>query len=652
MGDLPSRVPNDPRYFTADVHITPDGRARIGNHSYSPEEYGDLLRRNGWDGRTPIRLIGCDAGSNDFARRLAAHTDAPVLAPTKPAWTDSQGRVYTSDAEVDAHGNRHPRIPPNGEWETHSPDGTRTRASEDGFVPGTKDSDKSGLDPEDARDRARPVDPIRDSPHRDRSPQQRAEWDPPTQPNGDPLPEVPMTVEPNARVLDLNGGEPLQPHSRMVVTDADGNPRGVFYTDGDRNVTHVEVRASNSGAEPFDAPPNRDVANAAPGVTYRVEMNEVFDHVFVGGGHHDTSLPSGPQPDLTAPDPRDPSVPPGEHPPQRFDQFDVGDTSPAVDWNPPGDNGVYRSADPVLDYDTRQSGPFSLSDTPPREPHTRYDVYDPDGNWHGTFYTDADGRFSHVHTWSGDRTNGFNPELGTGRTWDEGLPVPRPNTTYAVGPRNLEHHGLDPREPRQLYRTDEHGDTIAASGRPHYPPAGTTAPDHFGPRRGFDETGRLQTDVGNIAGGGNDRGGTRLPGEYDRANYSHLTPEEQKQLRFAGGHIISFEAGGPGERINHVPQWAYENSGWDSPDRPTSDSWRKMEADQARMSEDPNIQVDRIDIWAERHTPDVRTPDVLHAEFTVTTVSPPLTQMVPRSFHNVPPPARNPAFVPQPPAVP
>jgi hypothetical protein len=158
MGDLPSRVPNDPRYFTADVHITPDGRARIGNHTYSPEEYGDLLRRSGWDGKTPIRLIGCDAGSNDFAKRLSAHTDAPVLAPTKPAWTDSKGRVFTSDAEVDANGNRQPKIPPNGEWETHSPDGTRTKASEDGFVPGTHDKDKGDLDPSSAKDRAATAD--------------------------------------------------------------------------------------------------------------------------------------------------------------------------------------------------------------------------------------------------------------------------------------------------------------------------------------------------------------------------------------------------------------------------------------------------------------------------------------------------------------
>ncbi|MER5269079.1 hypothetical protein ABTZ99_44005, partial [Actinosynnema sp. NPDC002837] len=51
-------------------------------------------------------------------------------------------------------GNRQPRIPPNGEWHTHHPDGTTTRASDDGYVPGTKDADKTDLDPTDAQDRA------------------------------------------------------------------------------------------------------------------------------------------------------------------------------------------------------------------------------------------------------------------------------------------------------------------------------------------------------------------------------------------------------------------------------------------------------------------------------------------------------------------
>ncbi|KOV78219.1 hypothetical protein ADL03_40560 [Nocardia sp. NRRL S-836] len=149
MGDLPHRVPNDPRFFTADVHITPDGRARIGGHDYTPAEYADMLRRAGYDGSRPVRLIGCDAGSNDFAQQLSRHLDAPVVAPTKPAWTDSNGRVFTSDPEIRPDGTRAPKIPPNGEWETHHPDGSRTKAGDDGYAPGSqKDTDGA-----DARDR-------------------------------------------------------------------------------------------------------------------------------------------------------------------------------------------------------------------------------------------------------------------------------------------------------------------------------------------------------------------------------------------------------------------------------------------------------------------------------------------------------------------
>ncbi|MFF5093325.1 MULTISPECIES: hypothetical protein [Actinosynnema] len=649
MGDLPHRVPADPRYFTADVHITPDGRARIGPHTYTPEQYGDLLRRTGWDGRTPIRLIGCDAGSNTFADRLARHTNADVLAPTKPAWTDNAGRVYTSDAEVGPDGTRRPRIPPNGEWNTHRPDGTTTRAGDDGYVPGTRDTDRADhTDADDARDRAMPRKPVNDSEHHERTPQRQAVWDPPTQRNGEPLPEVPLSVAPDARVADLNGRPPLEPNSRMVVTDTDGNPRGIYYTDSGRNITHIETNASNSGfgKDPFTAPVNPDLSNLKPGTVYRVELGHNAAQTFEIPSSREREVPSGPAPDATVPEPRDqaPSTASQSYPPQRFEGFDSGDYPPAVEWNPPGDqDGNYRMAEPVRGYDTRQDGPFSLTDTPPREPNTRYDVYDPDGKWHGTFYTDENGRFSHVHTWSGNREKGFNPELGTAATWKGNLDVPRPETTYAVGPRNLERHHYDPREPRQLYRTDEHGDTIAASGRPEYPPAGTNAPTHWGPRRGFDSDGRLQTDVGQIATGGKNSAGQWVQGDYNRPSW---TPETRPLFRFAGGHIIAFEAGGPGERINHVPQWAYENSGWEVEGRPKSETWRGMEEDLASMGATPGVTVDRFDFWAERQTADVRTPDVLHARWTLSTESPALNRTEGRSFNNVPRPARNPHFIP------
>ena len=101
MGDLPHRVrPDADGRYTVDVHVTPDGHARIGNRLYTPEEFADILRRNAdYDGR-PVRLIGCDASSNDFAHRLSRELDTEVMAPTKPAWTDSHGLTYP---QVDFH---------------------------------------------------------------------------------------------------------------------------------------------------------------------------------------------------------------------------------------------------------------------------------------------------------------------------------------------------------------------------------------------------------------------------------------------------------------------------------------------------------------------------------------------------------------------
>ncbi|WP_240686972.1 hypothetical protein [Amycolatopsis suaedae] len=151
MGDLPQRVRPDPDgRYTVDVHVTPDGHARIGNRLYTPEQFADILRRNGdYDGR-PIRLIGCDAGSNDFAKRLSRELDTEVMAPSKPAWTDSSGRVFSSDYEIGPDGKVRPKIPPNGEWDIHSPDGTSRRVGDDGFTPDTSHADKQDVDGDDA----------------------------------------------------------------------------------------------------------------------------------------------------------------------------------------------------------------------------------------------------------------------------------------------------------------------------------------------------------------------------------------------------------------------------------------------------------------------------------------------------------------------
>ncbi|WP_157101952.1 toxin glutamine deamidase domain-containing protein [Nocardia caishijiensis] len=195
MADLADRVRRDDRYFTADVHLDDTGAAVIGGRRFSPEEYGDLLSQHTrWDGRTPVRLIGCDAASVPFAARLAAHLGTDVLAPTARAWTDEHGRVYTSGFEIDATGNRRPRIPPDGQWITHHPDGTTTLTTTDGFAPGTPTTDRSSLDPNTARERG----------WRDRF-------------RSRPRPEQSAVTEPSATdphlptTIDLAGGSPARP---------------------------------------------------------------------------------------------------------------------------------------------------------------------------------------------------------------------------------------------------------------------------------------------------------------------------------------------------------------------------------------------------------------------------------------------------------
>lgn len=241
MADLARRVPHDPNYFSADVHITEDGNARIGDRTYTPEQYADLVRRSDWDGTTPIRVIGCDAASNDFASRLSAALGVDVLAATKPVWTDEHGRVYTSTAEIGPDGNRRPRIPPDGEWQIHRPDGSRTTAAQDGFAPGTPEAHKHGLTPEGARDRSA----FRDDMFADDEPHRRTYEDiigdrPVTTIKADDA-LAPKRRRPFGR--DERTGLPikLDADTAYRVTDRAGRDRGLFVTGPDGHIHEVHT---------------------------------------------------------------------------------------------------------------------------------------------------------------------------------------------------------------------------------------------------------------------------------------------------------------------------------------------------------------------------------------------------------------------------
>ncbi|MEC3955031.1 alpha/beta hydrolase [Nocardia sp. CDC153] len=281
---LAHQVPEDPRFFTIDAHLTDRGTILLDGREYTMEELAARLPELGYDGR-PIRLIGCDAASTDAAARLAKATRTGVLAPTKPAWTDDAGHVYSSTAETTPEGTRRPRIPPDGDWEFIHPDGTKVKVSEDGFVPGTREEDKQDIDTASARDRGDDgaSEPQYDLPGKDRVIHEDdsdfddlfVEWNRPTHKPPDPLnphlPRQPIDVHEEIRaphrdretVPDGNtepgklkpvehpevvpeplrahfGDEPLKPWSAYPVINENGT-RTTFFTNGDGTVKWVEA---------------------------------------------------------------------------------------------------------------------------------------------------------------------------------------------------------------------------------------------------------------------------------------------------------------------------------------------------------------------------------------------------------------------------
>ncbi|MEV6905651.1 hypothetical protein [Amycolatopsis sp. NPDC051071] len=467
MGDLPHRVLPDPNgHHTVDVHVTPDGYARIGNRLYTPEEFAEILRRNAdYDGR-PIRLIGCDAGSNDFARRLSRELDTEVMAPSRPAWTDSNGRVFSSDYEIGPDGHPRPKIPPNGEWDVHSPDGTTRRASDDGFTPDTPEAGKRDVDVESARSRGDGDDdttPRRDQPpssadpdnvprrpelppgqdpdiprdrnpdsvqqERDlldtnrqqaihRNPHHQADFDPPTQ---HATPERIGGPDPDSRVRPPEPGERF-PNGRDLdgprsyeVFDSNGNRRGIYHVDGNGDVTHIDTHHPNTqprikvetdaGVVYHPNPnyhPNPDVANPHPNTTYRVEVD-------------------------------------GEH--QTFRTDEHGNSHPSIQYHRPDFEG---DTVPVGRTHEHAPGPKdSFASGGPYAPHTRYEVTDTAGVHRGTFYTDAGGHVRWADVDSG-RMARTNPDIDANRKYKvgEGDPIVRqrldPKAEIPHGARDAE----------------------------------------------------------------------------------------------------------------------------------------------------------------------------------------------------------------------
>ncbi|WP_410572733.1 hypothetical protein [Amycolatopsis sp. cmx-4-61] len=657
MGDLPHRVRPDPDgRYTVDVHVTPDGHARIGDRLYTPEEFADILRRNGdYDGR-PVRLIGCDASSNDFAHRLSRELDTEVLAPSKPAWTDSHGRVFSSDYEIGPDGKMRPRIPPDGEWHVHHPDGSTHAAGDSGFAPDTRHHDPHDVDADSSRHRGDDDTRQRQAPGADRdappvpedrnplSRQQERELTDPqhqaevrrnpqhgtdfTPAGGDPVPVGPGSAHPDAPRPPhagerFPGDQPLQPHRSYQVVDADGHPRGTYHTDGTGRVTHIDTshpnvppRIPTGQADPAFKPnpayhPNPDVTHPHPDTTYRVAID----------GHHQT-----------------------------FHTDADGVPHPSVQYHRPDFDG------PAVEIDrTHPNAPGpkqSFAEGGPYEPHRRYDVTDSSGVHRGTFHTDADGhvRWAEVDSgriartnpdWNAISTLPGNPEvhlrqridadadvphgvrdperfrgaqqhdvkLPSGKSFLDAHPDLEPNSKYVVHSDYREgKNKID--QVRSVYWTDEHGNVaVVETFRPHHPDLNNPAPNmvyHV-------DDGRFTYQTGPEVDGG--------PAQtvHGRSHQPELAPEGELLRRdggaqgesgrlgagmglYDGGHIAGNQFRGPGELVNMMSQWRPQNQGW--PKQAGPDHWYAFESDLAEHLKKGG-KIDGIDVFPMRHDGDL-----------------------------------------------
>ena len=652
MGDLPHRVLPDPDgRYTVDVHVTKDGYARIGDRLYTPEEFADILRRNGtYDGR-PIRLIGCDAGSNDFAHRLSRELDTEVMAPNKPAWTDSHGRVFSSDYEIGPDGNMRPRIPPDGEWSNHHPDGSTHRAGDDGFAPDGHHHDPHDVDADSARHRGDGA-PDPDQVPKDRNPDSRRQEEdltdaqkqadrranPQSVTDFDPPHGTGVDVQPGHANPDgihspsaherFPGDQTLQPNREYKVVDADGNVRGTYHTDADGRVTHIDTSHPNEHPRVKGQPndnyhPNPDLTHPHPDTTYRVEID-------------------------------------GQH--QTFHTDADGIPNPSAEFHRPDFEG-----DPVpvgRDHALAPKKDVSFAEGGPYEPHTRYEVTGKDGVPRGTFYTDANGHVrwadvesgriarvnpdvpaiarhapdAPVHYQQRFDPNSTHPPGETGshhyrveetpldakkRFLDEHPPPLEPNSKYVVNSDYKAESGKTETHTRSVYWTDEHGNIKAVETfRPHNPELNRPQPDmvynvddgKFVYHTGHEDPnakGYYRTDTTNgTAHNQQIREEDALPAR-DATAQSQSGRLGSDLGDYDGGHMSANQMDSPGELTNMMTQWRPQNQGWTN--SVGEANWRAMEADIAKFTE-AGGKVEQFDVFPIR--PDAhRAPETIQVRW-------------------------------------
>lgn len=398
MRDLAQRVHTDPSHYVMDGHGNAEGM-RFGDRTLGARDVADIIRSDpNWNGRD-VLLVSCETGAHPeaFAARLSDELGVPVTAPDRPAWTDNQGRIYSSSSEHVTDGRASPTWPPDGGWHTYRPDGSAVASGHDGFPPHHAGEDvPHGPDHDGRSDHAHHAASRGDDTTPDHEPGEHTgtpgahsdEETPvhaihPESPFAEPFdppmdgPVVHLAADDPRVVPDEPFGHrtDLEPGTRYEVEG-----RGTFWTDQNGHVRYVDAEIPNTrhGQNP-------DVHHPLPKAQYRVRTDhgELTFSTDKNGYPPAAALYEPPTHILANPgsSPREvPTVTVGAHP----------DADGSIPPPRPGEGFAHRT---------------DLA------PNTRYEVYDTNGNHVGTYTTDGEGHPRWADTDSG-RQYRQHPELG------------------------------------------------------------------------------------------------------------------------------------------------------------------------------------------------------------------------------------------------
>ena len=87
-------IPNDPNVFSIAGHGNPTSMFNQYGNPITPNELADMMEKQGYDGKQPVKLYSCETGSNgtnSFAQKLANLINQPVTAPSVPYLVNTNG---------------------------------------------------------------------------------------------------------------------------------------------------------------------------------------------------------------------------------------------------------------------------------------------------------------------------------------------------------------------------------------------------------------------------------------------------------------------------------------------------------------------------------------------------------------------------------